>query len=97
MSKLKIERTEYKRFVEAHILRPYQDMIFPNESRALHFSSDFYESIPELLDQYPVWADHVFDRLAQIFDFVEFEFFPTGTPRAAITNRLFDRGVKIKW
>ena len=44
-----LKRQDYKKFVEQHILRPFQGMISDQE-KAIDFSLDWYNAIPLLVE-----------------------------------------------
>ena len=77
-----LKRQEYKKFVEQHILRPYQSMISESD-KPLNFTNEFYNSIPRLVEDNKEWADNVFERISNIYGSIDGDYFPKG--RAAIT------------
>ena len=91
-----LKRAEYKKFVEQHILRPYQDMIFDSE-KALNFTKKFYDSIPALVDENEEWADCVFNRISDIYSSIDGDYFPQGKAQMVIVVWMGRKGVKVNW
>ena len=91
-----LKRQEYKKFVEQHILRPYQGMIHDSE-KALNFSNDFYNTIPGLVEDNEEWATCVFNRIAHIYSSIDGDYFPQGRVAMCIVSALQAHGVDVKW
>ena len=91
-----LKRQEYKKFVEQHILRPYQGMI-KSSDKALNFSDMFYDSIPQMVEDNLEWADNVFERISKIYKTIDGDYFPAGPTQMCIASNLAARGVNVKW
>ena len=91
-----LKRQEYKKFVEAHILRPYQTSI-SDSIKCLNFNSQWYESIPELIEDNEEWAQMVFSRIAAIYESIDGDYFPVGRVQMSIVSMLDAHGVKVDW
>lgn len=82
---MKILRNKvYDDLINKHIRNPYKTMVAEPIS---------YAAIPRLIEQYPEWADCVFDRLARIYTHIDESLFPNDTTGQTIINELLSRGV----
>jgi hypothetical protein len=90
-----LKNTVYREFVESHILRPYQGMLFPNNKNPLHFSKTFYDAIPEYVSKNEDWASLTFSRIAGIFTKIDANAFPSDLSAMVILTEAAKRGVEI--
>jgi hypothetical protein len=74
MSKKEIRNIAYKDFYAQHILRPYWSMVSQDPARP-DFSDELYFAFYEMADN-EAWEKCVFERLAQIYDRFDPDFFP---------------------
>lgn len=91
-----LKRQEYKKFVEEHILRPFQGAISDSD-RALNFNVQFYNSIPQMVEDNGDWASWVFERISKIFDSIDADYFPSGPTSMCILSGMQHHGVKVNW
>ena len=91
-----LKRQEYKKFIEQHVIRPYQSMISDSE-KALNFTNDFYNSLPQLMEDNDEWATCVLNRIAFIYSSVDGDYFPQGRTQIALTSGLKAHGVNVIW
>ena len=91
-----LKRQEYKKFIEQHVIRPYQSMISNNE-KALNFTSDFYNSLPQLIEDNDEWATCVLNRIALIYSSIDGDYFPQGRTQMALASGLQAHGVNVIW
>ncbi len=89
-----LENTTYKKFVEQHILRPYQNDII-DAKKPVNFTAATYRILPDYFNKNPAWCERVFSRIAKIYDTVDADVFPVGITRMIILMKLHDKGVKI--
>jgi hypothetical protein len=89
-------RQEWTKFVLENIMRPYQNML-GFEQRFEKYDYEFYHSIRQFASKCPEWADAVFSRLAQIYDYVDPDFFPPSPTRDYIMEELAKHGVDLKF
>ena len=89
-----LKRAEYKKFVEDHILRPYQTDISKSD-KPLNFNIQWYNSIPALVEDNDEWQECVFGRISKIYDFIESDYFPVGPVGHCILAGMKHHGVKI--
>ncbi len=94
MSKKGLVRGEWQQWVLQHIMRPYQTML-GFEKRFEEFDFNFYTHIDHFMRQNPEWTACVFDRIAQIYDHIDADFFPRHRIRNLIMQELQNRGVAI--
>jgi len=85
----------YKDFVRDHILRPYQSMIF-TDPKPVSFSDLVYDSIPDFVADDPRWAEMVFSRIAEIFERIDTDVFPSDLSAMVILTECAKRGVIIE-
>ena len=90
-----LKRQDYKKFVEQHILRPFQGMISDQE-KAIDFSLDWYNAIPLLVEDNDDLQEAVFSRISKIFDSIDGDYLPDGPAGMCILNGMQHHGVKIK-
>lgn len=91
-----LKRTEYIKFIETHILRPYQNKL-TDKKEPFTYSKEAYNRLPEILYKCPDWRELVINRLAKIYDSVDFDFFPTDNTAIAILHYLNMQGVHINY
>ena len=89
-----IERTEYKKFVEKHILRPYQSDIM-DADEPVDFSAGLYEQIPYLMEVRKNWKQKTFSRIARLNLVIDAGIFPSGMVGTLILAELHHFGIKI--
>lgn len=88
-------RKEWMMFVLENIMRPYQTML-GFEQRFDKYDLEFYHNVRQFAGRCPEWAESVFTRLAQIYDYIDPDFFPPSPTRDFIMEELSKRGVDIK-
>ena len=91
-----LKRQEYKKFVEQHILRPYQGMLFDSD-KSLNFTSEFYTLLPQLIEDNDEWATCVFNRISDIYKSIDGDYFPQGRTAMVIVAGLQAHGVNVIW
>lgn len=89
-----IERNEYKRFVEQHIIWPYQDnAYYSSDDSNIKFSDWIWWDLPNKFSDHPEWREKVFLRIAECFDNIEYGFFPDDLTGASILALMVNHGV----
>ncbi len=91
-----LKRQEYKKFVEQHILRPYQRRISTSE-KPLNFTKEFYNSIPQLIEDNDEWKELVFDRISKIYNSIDGDYFPAGRTAMCLCSGFQEYGIKVNW
>jgi hypothetical protein len=86
-----IRRTDYQKFYEENILRPYWIMI-SEESDRPNFSDSMYLAFYQYYHN-EAWVHAVFTRLAQIYSTFDVDFFP-GLVGAEINECMRRHGIK---
>lgn len=91
-----LKRQEYKKFVEAHILRPYQTHIFKSD-KAVNFNTQWYNAIPAFVEDNDEWQELVFSRISKIYDSIDADYFPAGRVADCILAGMKHHGVTINY
>lgn len=84
----------YKKFVEQHILRPYQSNIVETKI-PLVYTMGAYCILPDYFNDFPIWREKVFSRISEIFSSVDANVFPPGLVGMIILVEMHKKGVKI--
>lgn len=95
MTKKMLVRKEWTKFVLENIMRPYQRTL-GFEQRFEAYDYNFYHQVRQFADKCPEWAEQVFSRIAQIYDYIDQDFFPPSPTRDFIIEELSKRGVSVK-
>lgn len=89
----KIERREYKNFYITHVIRPYQGMIIDSNKR-MNYSVNLWLRYPEFRENRE-WLNRVTNRISEIYDTVDPDFFPCGETKTYFLSDLKMAGLKI--
>lgn len=91
--KQKLTIINYGEFVLDNILRPYQLTLgFENRIKDSEFT-EAYKAILETGANNTKWKEMVFGRLFEIYDKIDFSFFPNDATAEFIKEELIRRGV----
>lgn len=90
-TKKKICRTDYQKFYEENILRPYWSMISDDPERPDYNDARYFNFLGYYNND--AWVHAVFTRLSRIYSVFDVDFFP-GTVGAEINECMRQFGIK---